>query len=337
MEDKTQSRKWLLTINNPSEHDMDHDNIKAILSSFKAVKYWCMCDEVGKEGTEHTHLFISGNSGIRFVSVKSKFPIAHIDYCKGTAQENRDYVRKEGKYKGSTKEETNKPETFEEFGVLPLERQGQRNDIIQLYDMVKSGMTNYEILESNPECINYIEKIEKVRYILKQEQLKNDFRQLTTTYIYGTTGSGKSRSVMEKYGYSNCYRVTDYQHPFDSYNGQDIVIFEEFRSSLKIQDMLNYLDGYPLDLPCRYNNKIACFTKVYIISNISLNDQYYDIQRNYDETWKAFLRRIHEVQVFSSTGVKSYTVNEYRHGFIESEFVQDNPFENTYRQEKLFV
>lgn len=125
---------------------------------------------------------------------------------------------------------------------------------------------------------------------------------------------------MEKYGYSNCYRVTDYQHPFDSYNGQDIVIFEEFRSSLKIQDMLNYLDGYPLDLPCRYNNKIACFTKVYIISNISLNDQYYDIQRNYEETWKAFLRRIHEVQVFSSTGVKSYTVNEYRHGFIKSEF-----------------
>ncbi len=31
--------------------------------------------------------------------------------------------------------------------------------------------------------------------------------------------------------------------------GQDVIVFEEFRSSLKIQDMLNYLDGYPCELP----------------------------------------------------------------------------------------
>ena len=43
-------------------------------------------------------------------------------------------------------------------------------------------------------------------------------------------------------------KVTDYIHPFDTYKGQDILIFEEFHSNLKIQDMLNYLDGYPLDL-----------------------------------------------------------------------------------------
>ena len=79
---------------------------------------------------------------------------------------------------------------------------------------------------------------------------------------------------MEKYGYQNVYRVTDYDHPFDSYKGQDVIVFEEFRSSLKIQDMLNYLDGYPCELPCRYNNKLACFTKVYIITNISFNQQY---------------------------------------------------------------
>lgn len=119
MQDKTQSRKWLLTINNPVDKDLNHENIKLILGKFKAVKYWCMCDEIGAEGTYHTHLFIQGGTPIKFVTVKNKFPTAHIDYCRGTNQDNRDYIRKEGKYKGSSKEETNLRETFEESGDLP--------------------------------------------------------------------------------------------------------------------------------------------------------------------------------------------------------------------------
>ena len=94
----------------------------------------------------------------------------------------------------------------------------------------------------------------------------------------------------------NVFRITDYLHPFDLYKGQDVILFDEFRSSLKIQDMLNYLDGYPLELPCRYANKIACYTKVYLISNISLESQYMNIQLDSPETWDAFLRRIHTVE-----------------------------------------
>ena len=124
--------------------------------------------------------------------------------------------------------------------------------------------------------------------------------RLEVTYIHGTTGTGKTRGVMEQYGYANVYRVTDYQHPFDSYGGQDVIVFEEFRSSLKIQDMLNYLDGYPIVLPCRYNNKQACFHKVFIISNWSLTEQFASVQGDYPETWKAFLRRIHHIKVYDN-------------------------------------
>ena len=94
---------------------------------------------------------------------------------------------------------------------------------------------------------------------------------------------------MEKYGYENVFRVTDYLHPFDNYHGQDTIIFEEFRSGFRISDMLNYLDGYPLELPCRYANKWACYHNVYIVSNIPLSEQY----RNQPvESFNAFLRRL---------------------------------------------
>ena len=83
---------------------------------------------------------------------------------------------------------------------------------------------------------------------------------------------------MEKYGYENVFRVTDYHHPFDTYEGQDVIVFEEFNSSITIQDMLNYLDGYPVKLPARYTDKVASFTKVYITSNLQLTMQYPNVQ-----------------------------------------------------------
>ena len=75
---------------------------------------------------------------------------------------------------------------------------------------------------------------------------------------------------MDKHGYKNVFRVTNYAHPFDGYRGERVLLFDEFRSSLPLADMLKYLDGYPLMLPCRYADKVACFTEVYIISNIPL-------------------------------------------------------------------
>ena len=140
-----------------------------------------------------------------------------------------------------------------------------------------------------------LDRIDQTRQAYLEEQNKNEFRKIDVTYLYGETGVGKTRGVMEKYGYANVYRVTNYQHPFDGYRGQDVLLFEEFRSNLPIGDMLVYLDGYPTQLPCRYADKSACFTKVYIISNIALERQYPTIQLEQCQTWRAFCRRITRV------------------------------------------
>lgn len=320
MNDKTQSRKWLLTFNNPEKYGFDHNNIRAALSNIKDIGYWCMCDEVGKEGTYHTHLFIYRKNPMRFQMIKNKFETAHIDYCRGTTQENRDYIRKEGKYKDTEKEETNLHNTFEEYGECPVEEQGKRNDLNVLYGMIKDGLSNYEIMESNPNYMMQLDKIESCRQVIRGEEFKNKFREMQVEYWCGKTGQGKTKTVTGMYGFENIYRVTDYAHPFDNYKGQDVLVFEEFHSNLKIQDMLNYLDGYPLDLPCRYNNKVACFTKVYILSNMTLRQQYESIQREYEETWNAFLRRIDCVKTFGNNGLIKYeSVHDNLYGFHEVE------------------
>lgn len=277
--------------------------------------YWCMADEIGNgEHTHHTHLFINlAPSNCRFSTLKSKFPGVHIEKAMGTSQENRDYIRKEGKWKESEKGTTSIEGTFEEFGECPVERQGKSREADRILELIKDGANNLEVIEAVPGAMRIIDKVERTRSLLRDEQFATCWRELTVTYIFGKTGSGKTRSVMEKYGYSNCYRVTDYRHPFDTYDGQNVIIFEEFRGGLKHGDMLNYLDGYPLLLPCRYFNRQACYTKVFLITNIPPENQYMNVDL---ESRNAFYRRIHRVIRFWDDGrfTEYPGVKEYRDG-----------------------
>ena len=300
----TRSRKWQITINNPEEYGFTHNFIKELMGGFKSILYWCMADELGECGTYHTHIFGSFSNAVRFSTIKGKFHKAHIEMCQGTSQQNRDYIFKEGKWEKDKKRETHLPETRYEYGQIPIERPGVRNDLADLVSMIEDGMSDVEIVKESPQHVLNLDKIERYRQRVIEDRYKGEFRNVYVTYVYGKPGVGKTRSIMEKYGYTNVYRVTNYKHPFDGYKGQEVIIFDEFNSSLKITDMNQWIDGYPVELPCRYTNKVACYTKVYIISNIRLEDQYPGIQqeKKSKEIWLAFLRRLKIVKEYKSGG-----------------------------------
>lgn len=321
----TQSRKYLLTINNPKEKELSHDKIKELINSMKSTIYYCMADEKGlKEETPHTHIFIAFRSPVRFSTIKNLFPTAHIDKSLGTSAENKAYVEKSGKWQNSSKYETIDKDSFEEWGELPNEHQGNRTDLAILYNKIKDGLTDYELLEENPDYIAYLKYIDKIRQTIVRHDMMNIFRTLSVSYIWGETGTGKTRTTMERYGYSKVFRVTDYIHPFDTYEGQDILILDEFNSSIRIQELLNILDGYPISLSARYRDKAAAFTKVYIISNLPLSKQYPNIQENEFSVWKAFLRRIHKVEQFMGDGdVIKYSPNDFLHNSTANIIIQN--------------
>ena len=322
------SRKWQLTINNPLEKGFDHDKIKAALAEIKPIVYYCLSDEVGKEGTFHTHIYLCASSAIRFTTIKRRFQEAHVELARGSSQENRDYITKSGKWEKDEKHETSIPDSFEEWGEMPIEQQGERTDLEALYGMIKDGLSNFEILESNPQFMLRISDIERCRQTVRMEQFRKQFRKLDVSYLWGPTGVGKTRTVMEKYHYDGVFRITDYKHPFDNYDSEEFIVFDEYRGQLNISQLLNFLDGYPLELPARYANKIACYTQVYIISNIDLLEQYREIQRTQPETWAALLRRINHVIKFLPDGqYREYTTDEYVNGYVEMSS-QDLPFDD---------
>ena len=120
-------------------------------------------------------------------------------------------------------------------------------------------------------------------------------------YLYGKPRTGKTSYIYGRHTANEFYRVTNYKNPFDNYAYQKILVLDEFDSQLDIEYVNNILDIYPCELSCRFYNKWAAWTTVYVISNIPLTDQYRD------QAWdkrSAFQSRIHEVKSFTKDNDK---------------------------------
>lgn len=205
-----QRNAFQLTINNPVEYGYTHEKIKeTLIMNFTTLKYFCMADEIGGQGTYHTHIYVVFSSRVRWSKVKKNFDEAHIEIAKGSAQSNVEYIKKTGKWAETNKAETSVEGTFEEWGEIPTQR-GKKADMEELYEMIKNGYSNAEILAINNDYILNIDKLDKVRTMLLTEKYKNERRlDLKVIYIYGATGTGKTRGVLDEHGNSNVYRVSD--------------------------------------------------------------------------------------------------------------------------------
>ena len=301
----SQSRKWSLVINNPQECGFSHEIIIEILMRF-FPDYFCMADEIATTGTYHTHVFIYSNSPIRFTTLKNRLPTAHIEKAYGSAVENRDYILKSGKWENDAKAETNIKNSFFEYGKLPEEKDETSPKMSRLIENIKDGKQTTEIISDTPNFAFRVKDIDILRQTLLSEKYTIENRNLNVSYIFGVSGAGKTRSIYQAHNPREICRITNYRAgrgiSFDGYNGQEVLVFEEFHSQIPIEDMLNFLDIYPLFLPARYNDKIACYTQVYLTSNMPLTEQYKNIQKQKPETWKAFLRRIHSVTEYRHDG-----------------------------------
>lgn len=198
-----------------------------------------------------------------------------------------------------------------------VEERGKRTDLYAIIQLLEEGATLDEIRVNFPtQYLMYKRKISEYYQDIQESKMRGTRRNVEVYYIYGKTGTGKTSYVLDKYGDRNVYIMSDYpvgysdKEKFDGYNGEDVILFDEFRSDIPLKRMLRYLDVYYTELPSRYNYKIACYTKVYIVSNWALNRQYPNIQQEYPEDWRAFCRRIKAVYNFNN-GVPELEFKEF--------------------------
>ena len=254
------------------------------------IDYFCFQYEQGASGNKHLQGFMHFERPMDFSIVKDIFPTIHLNKCNGKNYDNRAYCMK--------------PDTqisgfgFFEHGVLIEER--QRTDMQAFQERVSEGAAITELFEEFPHLTTTrLNSIVVIQQEYKKKEFANKTRNLHITYIYGEPDSGKTTFLNRVLGIMpiDYGKITDYASgKFDEYRNQDIIVFDEFNGQYPLTMFNDILDGQPRELPARYANRIACYTRVFIISNYSL-DQLYRKERatGKAQSYKGFVRRISEV------------------------------------------
>lgn len=189
--------------------------------------------------------------------LKDWLPGAHIEQRKGSAASAAEYCRKD---------ESGVPNTLYEYGHIS--NPGKRTDLAMVAQAITEHKTNKEILDEFPGTfIKYHKGIIAARAATLRASIPT-FRRVTTTVIYGPTGTGKTRTAY-------CTNPGLFPLPvpannslwFDGYESQDCLLLDDFTGWIKHSYLLRLLDGYPIDVPYKGGFVGANWTKVYITSN----------------------------------------------------------------------
>lgn len=140
-------------------------------------------------------------------------------------------------------------------------------------------------------------------------------RVCTTFYfVHGVTGRGKTslialpicHALQAIYPHWRYVSLTS-KNPFDEYNGEEIIIMDDFRGEeMSASEWLRLLDPYHASpAPARYKNKAAVAPLAIIITSSKSFEEFFwhtDGKRSTDEAMGQFIRRLNTLGVFDGVG-----------------------------------
>ena len=245
------SRKWFLTINNWEEKEWS-----AACSEIKNCKYGICCKEVGAQGTPHLHIWLHYKNAISDKSIQKKFP-----RCWKQPGEGRDsdqsYLKKDGEY--------------EEYGVI--EKQGKRNDLEAIKEIVNNGGGMKEIIEVST---NY-QSMRCGELLLKHLETPRDVSPIEVIWHYGVSGSGKTKTIFDTE--VNIFRPTSYKW-WEGYDGHSVVLIDDWRPSwCSFVNLLKLTDIYPFRVQTKGGSRQVKYKKIYFTSHLSPAQYYEDLDK----------------------------------------------------------
>ncbi len=220
------SRAFQFTINEIEKYK----TLIEIIKNIKCCDYYISClEKAPTTGHEHIHLYVHFSNSYK-ISKKILDLNVHIEICKGSPQQNINYIEKDGNI-------------LDEWGKRP-----------------KQGMRTVGELKkiTNPDDLNWNE-YNTWRKI--HESIDNDididdiFKNIKVYYIFGPSGIGKSKKAFEiakENGY-NKINLVSYENGFWNGIGKSckVAIYDEFRdSSMKPSEFIKFIDynKHPLNI-----------------------------------------------------------------------------------------
>lgn len=210
----------------------------------------------------------------------------------GGSWDEQDYCRKEGV-------------VIIDDGEAPLSEQGKRNDLTVIQGLLDEGVSIMELSNTHFSAV--------MRYRRGFEAYLDDranliFRTETTKGIwyFGPTGGGKSHMAFTGHGIYHpdrfyMLKIAD-KGWWDRYDGQEIVIINDYRGEIKFNELLTYLDKWPEKVIRRSNSPRNFVSKLIIFtSSLAPEEAYCNEKLSQGDDIDQLLRRIDVYKVENRT------------------------------------
>lgn len=251
-----------------------YDELKNLLTNLKSMDYLISCKEVAPTtGHEHIHIYTHFESSYK-LSKKILNVGAHIEICKGSPQDNINYIKKDGNI-------------LDEIGKEPHQGFHTVKDLQNI---------------NNPEDLNWNEyntwtKIKNAPKKIKKGEWHKDVK---VYWIQGPSGIGKSDKAEEIFNNSDFEEMEEIKYSNGFWNGvidgKGLCIYDDFRDShMSASEFINFID-YRIHNMNIKGGSIKNNYNIIIITSIQKLDQIYkNCTEEFKEQW---LRRIEIIDYY---------------------------------------
>lgn len=229
--------------------------------------------EAGDKGTEHLQGYVKFGNAVRLSTLRKALPRAHYEPRRGTREQAREYCRKPDRLDG--------PWEFGEW-VEPA-GQGSRSDLHAAIDTLGKRRRIRDVAADH--AATFVRYGRGLRELLAYTG-DVGHRAVKVYIIYGRSGAGKTRYVHDMWGDEVYSLFSEEPLWFDGYDGQDVLLIDDYDNKIPRNTLLKMLDRYPYRAPIKGGSAQAAWTKVYFTANVNFF-QYWD---------EALMRRVTTVE-----------------------------------------
>jgi len=239
-------------------------------------------------GTPHLQGFMSLNKKRRtetLHNILSRLGVkVSLKYADGSPLQNRVYCSKVDK------------EHFFEHGNIESASKGHRSDLAEACKILKRKRLDTFALENPVQYVRYYRGFKELKSVYNSSTVPN-YRNLTTTVLFGDAGAGKSRRAHDE---AKALGVELYQLPdpngqslwFDGYDNEEGLLIDDFYGWIKPALLFKVLDVYKFQVPIKGGFVYPNWKYVWITSNTEPINWYKELS---GQKLQALLRRLHNI------------------------------------------
>ena len=250
------------------------DELRAYLLGLKLFNYMIACKEIAPStGHEHIHVYVQFMDSMK-MAIK-KLCGAHVEKCRGSAQQNIAYIKKDGnvifeqgeaRFKGGSTIKEVKAMSKEQRAELPA----------QMFNIVQ------KVNDDEAKDISPLEY----------------YKQVEVFYVYGDSGAGKTKWCIDDMVKAKVEKFNEVKYDGSFWHGvkEDgkVALYDDWRDShMKPAEFINFIDYNRHVMNVKGGSVRNGYERIYITSVQSPEEIYKSVNGEPRKQWERRMKCIH--------------------------------------------